>query len=78
MATRDAQKRAFSKYAKSEKGKEALSKGAEKYQSTENGQQKIQEAQARFESTEARKEYKRKWMKDQYQKKKAEKENNQD
>jgi DNA-binding PadR family transcriptional regulator len=73
MATSDAQKRAFKKYSKTEKGKEALNKGAKKYQATEQGQQKLKEAQARLEATEARKEYKRKWDRENRKRLRAEK-----
>jgi hypothetical protein len=74
MATSDAQKRAVEKYAQTEKGKQVRQGAVKKYLATEQGEQRLSEAQERFEQTDERKAYKRQWMKDYYQRKKAEKE----
>jgi hypothetical protein len=62
MATSDAQKKAYEKYAATDKGQEARRKALEKFFATEHGKETLKAAQERFEASEERKAYKREWF----------------
>lgn len=73
MATSEAQKKAYEKYAQTENGKEARRDAVKRYLSTEEGSEKLDAAKKRYESKDETKKKKAEWARERYHRLKAEK-----